>query len=93
MTESDRRFVTRSISRKKLFLGLSLAGIVAGLGLGVYYALQWSTGRIMADSAITGGVILILVLLNARQNLRQYRYARILETLSKAGSPPRQMNP
>jgi hypothetical protein len=32
-------------------------------------------------------VIVLLVLLNARQNLRQYKYARLLEGLMAPGAP------
>jgi hypothetical protein len=32
-------------------------------------------------------VIILLVLLNARQNLRQYRYARVLEELMAPPAP------
>ena len=79
---SERGFVERAIRRRKLFLILSVAGIVVAAGLGVYYGY-----RRLTDPAYPIGVrsvLLLLVLLNARQNLRQYRYAGLL---SKLGGP------
>ena len=71
----DGAFVAAAIRRKKLFIVLSAVGVVVGLGLGVWWTL-------IAPPASSGGlhiVLVVLVLLNARQNLRQYRYACALE--------------
>jgi hypothetical protein len=50
--------------------------VIAG-GLGVYYAVR----KLMDPGFSIGArvVILVLILLNSRQNLRQYRFAKILE--------------
>ena len=77
MTESDERFVLRAIRRKRLFLGLSAAGIVIAFTLTVLYGILW--WRNPAFPIAPRAVIVLLVLLNARQNLRQYKYARVLE--------------
>lgn len=49
-----------------------------GLGLGLYYGLG---GR--SNPNVLQMVVVVLVLLNARSNLRQYRYARALEHLTE----------
>ena len=77
MTDSERRFAQRAVRRQKLFLGLSIAGLVIAATLGGYYAV-----RRFRDPAFPVGpraVIVLLILLNARQNLRQYRFARLLQ--------------
>ena len=71
------RFVLRAIRRKRLFLGLSSAGIVIAFTLTVLYGILW--WRNPALPIAPRAVIVLLVLLNARQNLRQYKYARVLE--------------
>jgi len=76
MTESDRRFAARAIRRKRLFLGLSIAGLAIAFALTVLYGILW--WRNPAFPVAPRAVIVLLVLLNARQNLRQYKYARIL---------------
>lgn len=84
MTEADERFALRAIRRKRLFLGLSIAGLVVAAVLGALYGVLWSRdpGFPIAPRA----VIVLLVLLNARQNLRQYKYARLLEGLMAQGA-------
>jgi hypothetical protein len=79
MTEADRRFALRAIRRKRLFLGLSIAGLVVAFALTVLYGVLWS--RNPAFPIAPRAVIVLLVLLNARQNLRQYKYARLLDGL------------
>ena len=89
MTESERCFVEKAIGRKLVFLRLSVLGIVVGALLAAYYVYLWWAERIPPDEmegrAITGVVVVVLVLLNARQNLRQYRYAGALEKLLPDG--------
>ena len=81
MTDADERFAARAIRRKGLFLGLSIAGLAVALALAVLYTiLKW---RDPAFPIVPRAVISLLVLLNARQNLRQYRYARVLEGLTR----------
>ncbi len=76
MDEQQRRFVARAIGRKRLFLWLSVVGVLAGVGLAGWAALAANDG-----APGLRWVIVVLVLLNARQNLRQYRYASALEAL------------
>ncbi len=79
LTGPEKRFLARALRRRRLFLALSVAGVAIAIGLGVYY-----TWRKLHDPAFAVGarpVIVVLVLLNARQNLRQYRFASILEKL------------
>ena len=79
MTETDERFALRAIRRQPLFLGLSIAGIAIAAALAVLYGYLWY--RNAAFSIAPRAVIVLLVLLNARQNLRQYKYARLLREL------------
>ncbi len=75
------RFVRTAVRRKKVFLVLSVAGVAIGLGLAV-----WFGYRRWAEPEATGAlhfVIVVLVLLNARANLRQYRFAAALEHLQE----------
>jgi len=77
--QGQQRFAERTIRRKPLFLLLSLLGLTVGLGLGGWYLWQ-----AIQQSDLKPGVhfvLVLLILLNARQNLRQYRYARLLEEL------------
>ena len=41
MTETDERFILRAIRRKRLFLGLSIAGISIAAALCVLYGFLW----------------------------------------------------
>jgi hypothetical protein len=77
MTEPDERFALRAIRRKRLFLGLSIAGLSIAFALTALYGVLW--WRNPAFPVAPRAVIILLVLLNARQNLRQYKYARLLE--------------
>lgn len=75
--DSQQRFVERALRRKKLFLALSIVGIVIAVVLGTYYAF-----RRFSDPTFPIGpraVIVVLILLNSRQNLRQYRFASFIE--------------
>jgi hypothetical protein len=77
VTDAESRFAARALRRKRLFLVLSIAGLVIAAMLSAYY-----TFRIATDPTFPFGprlVIVVLILLNARQNLRQYRFAGILE--------------
>jgi hypothetical protein len=79
LTPSDQAFARRSIRRQRVFLALSIAGLSIAAALTVLYAVLW-----MRDHTFPIGpraVIVLLVLLNARQNLRQYKYSRILTEL------------
>ena len=77
----------RAVRRRALFLALSVAGLVIAIGLTVFYA--W---RKLHDPSFPVGaraVIVLLILLNSRQNLRQYRYVRLLAALT--GEPTREV--
>lgn len=79
MTDSELRFARRAIKRKNYFLVLSITSVVVALCLALYY-----TWQSVIDPGFTVGihfVAVLLILLMARQNLRQYYYARILEKL------------
>lgn len=79
MTDSEIRFAKRAISRKRLFLALSVTSVVVGLSLASLYAWQYATQPGFAPGIHF--VLVLLILLMARQNLRQYYYAKILEKL------------
>ena len=84
MTEADHRFAVRAVRRKGLFLGLSIAGLAVALALTVLYAVLWR--RHPGYPIGARAVIVLLVLLNARQNLRQYKYARVLQEMMGQGA-------
>lgn len=79
ITDSELRFARRAIRRKKLFLTLSITSVIVGLGLALLYAWQFATQPGFAPGIHF--VLVLLILLMARQNLRQYYYAKILEKL------------
>lgn len=84
LSENEQRFADRAIRRKRLFFVLSWISVAVAAGLALYSA--WAaTHEAGFDSAIHI-VLVILILLNARQNLRQYRYAAIVEKLLAARS-------
>ena len=76
MTEPDSRFADRAIRRRPLFLALSWIGIGVAALLAAYYGY-----RRYEDPHFPIGVrlaLVTLILLNARQNLRQYKLATLL---------------
>jgi len=73
---AESAFARRALRRKPLFLALSIAGIAVAAGLSGYYA--WRRMHDPLFPVAARAVIVVLVLLNARQNLRQYRYATVL---------------
>jgi len=80
-TDTQQRFVERALRRKKLFLVLSIAGIMIAMVLATYYGF-----RRLNDPTFPIGshaVIVVLILLNSRQNLRQYRFASFIEDYKK----------
>ena len=82
-TDSQQRFVERALRRKKLFLAISIVGIVIAVGLTAYYGF-----RRLNDPTFpigTRAVIVVLILLNSRQNLRQYRFVSFIEDYVKKG--------
>ena len=79
MTDSEFRFARRAIKRKKLFLALSITSVIVGFSLTLIYAWQYTTQPGFAPGIHF--VLVLLILLMGRQNLRQYYYAKILEKL------------
>ena len=81
----DEAFTQRLIRRKKLFLALAIAGVSIAAALSAYYVWRkWHDPQFQVGAR---AVIVVLVLLNARQNLRQYKCARIVARLTEgAGS-------
>jgi formate-dependent nitrite reductase membrane component NrfD len=83
-TETQQRFVERALRRKKLFLAISIVGIVIAVVLAAYYGF-----RRLNDPTFPIGqhaVIVVLILLNSRQNLRQYRFVSFIEDYMKEGA-------
>jgi O-antigen/teichoic acid export membrane protein len=79
--DTHQRFVERALRRKKWFLALSIVGIVSAVVLAAFYGFRW-----LNDPTFPIGpraVIVILILLNSRQNLRQYRFASFIEDCQK----------
>lgn len=71
-------FVQRAVRRKRLFLVLSVIGVAVGLALAGW----WGYRRVvLGESLELRAVVVLLVLLNARNQLRQFRYAAALEGL------------
>jgi len=87
MIDSEERFARRAVRRRRLFLGLSVAGLVIAAALTVLYSVLW--WRNPSFPVAPRAVIILLVLLNARQNLRQYRYAGLLAELLPPAEPRR----
>ena len=78
---SEASFARRVVGRRRLFLVLAIAGVIIGAGLAVYYG--WRAAHDPAFPLGPHAVIVLLVLLNARQNLRQYRYAGVIEKMMR----------
>lgn len=76
LTKYERKLVTKTIQRRKLFLILSITSVIVGLGLAVFYS--WEAYTQPGFDIGIHFVLVVLILLNARQNLRQYGYAKIL---------------
>lgn len=84
LSPSQQRFASAAIRKKRLFRALSIAGVVAAVLLAGETALgKW---RDPTRDVGARSVIVVLILLNARQNLRQYRYAGVLERTTKKPS-------
>jgi hypothetical protein len=76
---TESAFALRAVRRKGLFLSLSAAGLLVAAGYSVWCV--WMKKHDPAFDMRARAVIVVLVLLNARQNLRQYRYACLIEKL------------
>ena len=84
MTEAQSHFLASAIRRKDFFLQLSILGVIVAIGLAGWY--MWRSLEEPGVSGGTGWVLVVLVLLNARQNLRQHKYAVLLKELTATGS-------
>ena len=79
LDEAERAFAARAMRRKRLFLVLSNVSVVVALLLAIVYG--WERLRDPSFAIGPRAVVILLILLNARQNLRQHKYAAILEKL------------
>ena len=80
LSRGERRFAESAIRRRRIFLGLSIAGVAIAIVLAAVYGFRFFT---RPDYPVgTRSALVILILLNARQNLRQYRYAGALARLT-----------
>ena len=80
LTESQRRFIAGVLKRRRIFLPVMAIGVVVGLSL---LAHAFWLGQTQPDEPITLRVVLaIMILLNARQQLRQHRYAGVIAALT-----------
>jgi len=77
LTIYEKKLAMKAIQKRKLFLVLSITSVIVGLGLAVFYS--WEAYTQSSFDIGIHFVLVVLILLNARQNLRQYSYARILE--------------
>jgi hypothetical protein len=74
LNDTEVQFVQAAVRRERLFFVLSMVGVAVGL------VMLGLAGLRMVNSEPAAGsfVIAILILLNARQNLRQHKYAQVL---------------
>ncbi len=81
LSDTERAFAARAVRRRRVFRTLSMVNIAAAVLLASVYGYE----RLRDPSFAIGprAIIVLLILLAARQNLRQYRYATILEKLIK----------
>ncbi len=79
MTDAERAFAAKAIRRKGLFRRISDVSIAVAALLAIVYGIE--RARDPSFSLAPRAVIILLILLNARQNLRQHKYAAILEKL------------
>jgi hypothetical protein len=83
MTDAERAFAAKAIRRKDLFRTVSNVSIAIAALLAILYGVE--RARDPSFSLAPRAVIILLILLNARQNLRQHKYAAILEKLVRSG--------
>ena len=81
LNESDLTFAARAVRRKVVFRVLSIAGIIIAAALTLFYG--WERLHDPSYPLAPRLVIVVLILLNARQNLRQHKYATLLEKLTR----------
>ena len=83
MTDAERAFAAKAIRRKDLFRTISSVSVAIAALLAIVYGFE--RVRDPSFSLAPRAVIILLILLNARQNLRQHKYAAILEKLVRSG--------
>ena len=86
LNPTDEQFAAQAIARQRLFRVLMWVGLVVAALYATYIGYRWY--RDPAYEVGIRSVIVLLILLNARQNLRQSKYARILEALRTPTAPP-----
>ncbi len=84
LTKYEHKLAINTIRRKKIFLVLSIISVIIGLGLAVFYS--WEAYIQPRSTIGIHFVLVVLILLNARQYLRQHNYAKILETVISSKS-------
>ncbi len=82
LSDGERAFAERAMRRKRVFRALSTAGVVIAAGLALFYG--WKRAHDPTFPLAPRMVLIVLILLNARQNLRQHKYAVLLEKLTRA---------
>ena len=82
LSEAERAFAAQAVRRKEVFRALSIAGIVIAVALAIFYG--WERLRDPSHPDGAHLVLVVLILLNARQNLRQHKYAALLEKLTRS---------
>ena len=82
LDDAQRAFAERAMRRKQLFRTLSNASVGVAVLLALVYG--WMRARHSDFDLAPRAVVILLILLNARQNLRQYKYAAILEKLLRS---------
>jgi len=79
LSENEICFANKAIKRKTLFLRLSIISVIVALSLAAFYTWQ---STMQPDFAVgIHAVMVLMILLTARLNLRQHRYAKVLEKL------------
>ena len=81
LSEVERAFAEQAVRRKEVFRVLSVAGIAIAAGLALFYG--WERLHDPTFALAPRLVLIVLILLNARQNLRQHKYAALLEKLTR----------
>ena len=80
LTEKEKKLLSRMAKMRKLYLGLSILCVIIAISLLVYHLF------IAKDFNATRFVIIILVLLAGKTNLRQYRVAGIFNKLKQSAN-------
>ena len=83
LNEGERAFAAQAVRRKAVFRTLAIAGVAIGALLAAYYG--WERLRDPSYPLASHLVLVVLILLNARQILRQHKYAVLLEKLTQSG--------